>query len=69
MSVELPADYQPSLPEDYMNPMQIEYFRRRLQQSRTLRHPGLFAVEAKLLTDRKQKARGGQAAYRQHSSH
>ena len=35
MSVELPVDYQPSLSEDYMNPMQIEYFRRKLQQSRT----------------------------------
>jgi DnaK suppressor protein len=35
MSIELPGDYQPSLSEDYMNPMQIEYFRRKLQQSRT----------------------------------
>ena len=35
MSVELPVDYQPSPSEDYMNPMQVEYFRRRLQQSRT----------------------------------
>jgi hypothetical protein len=35
MSIELPVDYQLSLSEDYMNPMQIEYFRRKLLQSRT----------------------------------
>ena len=34
MCVEVPGDYLPSLSEDYMNPMQIEYFRRKLQQSR-----------------------------------
>jgi DnaK suppressor protein len=34
MSVELPPDYQPSSSEDYMNPAQIEFFRRRLRQSR-----------------------------------
>ncbi len=35
MPAELPPNYQPSLAEDYMNPAQIEYFRRELQQSRT----------------------------------
>ncbi len=30
MSVALPEGYQPSLDEDYMNPHQLEYFRRRL---------------------------------------
>jgi len=30
MTVEIPANYQPSLDEDYMNPQQLEYFRRRL---------------------------------------
>ena len=30
MPVELPPDYHPSLSEDYMNPAQIEYFRRKL---------------------------------------
>ena len=30
MTVELPADYQPSLEEDYMSPQQLEYFRRLL---------------------------------------
>jgi len=30
MTVELPEGYQPSLDEDYMNPQQLEYFRRRL---------------------------------------
>jgi RNA polymerase-binding transcription factor len=34
MPVELPPDYQPSSSEDYMNPAQIEYFRRKLWQSR-----------------------------------
>jgi RNA polymerase-binding transcription factor len=39
MSVELPPDYQPSLTEDYMNPAQVEFFHRRLLQSRAeLRH-------------------------------
>ena len=30
MTVELPANYQPSLDEEYMSPQQLEYFRRRL---------------------------------------
>jgi DnaK suppressor protein len=30
MTVELPANYRPSLEEDYMSPQQLEYFRRRL---------------------------------------
>ena len=30
MTVELPADYQPSADEEYMNPRQLEYFRRQL---------------------------------------
>ena len=33
MPVELPPDYHPSLSEDYMNPAQIEYFRRKLWES------------------------------------
>ena len=34
MVVELPPGYQPSADEVFMNPMQVEYFRRRLEQSR-----------------------------------
>lgn len=34
MTVELPAGYQPSADEEFMNPKQVEYFRRRLEQSR-----------------------------------
>lgn len=30
MAVELPADYKPSPDEEYMNQMQLEYFRRKL---------------------------------------
>ena len=30
MAVELPADYKPTVDEEYMNPMQLEYFRRKL---------------------------------------
>jgi DnaK suppressor protein len=30
MAVELSADYKPSPDEDYMNPQQLEYFRRKL---------------------------------------
>jgi len=30
MAVELPPDYRPSPDEEYMNPMQLEYFRRKL---------------------------------------
>ncbi|HES76289.1 MAG TPA: RNA polymerase-binding protein DksA, partial [bacterium] len=28
MSIELPEGYRPSDTEEYMNPMQLEYFRR-----------------------------------------
>ena len=34
MVVELPPGYQPSADEEFMNPKQVEYFRRRLEQSR-----------------------------------
>ena len=34
MTVELPAGYQPSADEEFMNPKQVEYFSRRLKQSR-----------------------------------
>ena len=34
MVFELPPGYQPSADEVFMNPMQVEYFRRRLEQSR-----------------------------------
>jgi len=30
MAVELPANYKPSPDEEYMNPLQLEYFRRKL---------------------------------------
>lgn len=30
MAVELPAKYKPTLKEEYMNPKQLEYFRRKL---------------------------------------
>ncbi len=30
MAVEFPSDYRPSPDEEYMNPMQLEYFRRKL---------------------------------------
>jgi DnaK suppressor protein len=35
MTVELPANYQPSVTEEFMNPMQLEYFRQRLEQLRS----------------------------------
>jgi len=35
MTVELPPEYQPSANEEFMNPRQVKYFRRRLEQSRT----------------------------------
>ena len=34
MGIELPHEYQPSEDEEFMNPRQVEYFRRRLEQSR-----------------------------------
>ena len=34
MTVELPAGYQPSADEEFMNPKQVEFFRRRLEESR-----------------------------------
>ncbi|WP_339046370.1 TraR/DksA family transcriptional regulator [Candidatus Mesenet endosymbiont of Agriotes lineatus] len=30
MEIELPENYKPSQDEDYMNPMQLEYFKRKL---------------------------------------
>ena len=30
MTVELPEGYKPSADEEFMNPMQVEYFRRKL---------------------------------------
>jgi DnaK suppressor protein len=35
MTVELPANYQPSESEEFMNPLQVEYFRGRLEKTRT----------------------------------
>jgi RNA polymerase-binding transcription factor len=35
MSVQLPAGYKPSASEEFMNPSQAEYFRRKLVQLRT----------------------------------
>ena len=34
MAIILPDDYKPSDSEEYMNPRQLEYFRRRLQSWR-----------------------------------
>ena len=35
MSVQLPVGYKPSASEEFMNPSQAEYFRRKLVQLRT----------------------------------
>ncbi len=35
MTVELPPGYTPSANEEFMNPRQVEYFRRRLEKART----------------------------------
>ncbi|MDD2892448.1 MAG: RNA polymerase-binding protein DksA [Halothiobacillaceae bacterium] len=35
MSIELPEGYRPSDTEEYMNPMQLEYFRRKLMTWKT----------------------------------
>ena len=34
MTVNLPADYRPSAAEEFMNPLQVEYFRRKLLRLR-----------------------------------
>jgi hypothetical protein len=34
MGIELPHEYQPSEDEEFMIPMQVAYFRRRLEQLR-----------------------------------
>jgi DnaK suppressor protein len=34
MGIELPPEYQPSEAEEFMNPKQVGYFRRRLQRTR-----------------------------------
>ena len=33
MTVELPANYQPSDSEEFMNPLQVEYFRAQLEKA------------------------------------
>jgi DnaK suppressor protein len=44
MAVELPPGYQPSAHEEFMNPNQVEYFRRRLEQSRADQRRELDAI-------------------------
>ena len=34
MAIELPPEYQPSENEEFMNPKQVAYFRRRLEETR-----------------------------------
>ena len=34
MGIGIPHEYQPSEDEEFMNPTQVEYFRRRLEQLR-----------------------------------
>ena len=34
MGIELPPGYQPSEDEEFMNPKQVAYFRRRLEELR-----------------------------------
>jgi DnaK suppressor protein len=34
MATDLPPDYQPSADEEFLNPRQVEYFRRRLEKAR-----------------------------------
>lgn len=36
MEIELPQNYKPSQDEDYMNPMQLEYFKRKLLSMQSL---------------------------------
>jgi DnaK suppressor protein len=35
MAIDLPPGYQPSADEEFMNPIQVEYFRQRLEEART----------------------------------
>ena len=35
MVVDLPPGYQPSADEEFMNPIQVEYFRQKLEEART----------------------------------
>jgi len=44
MTVRLPANYHPSDTEEFMNPMQVEYFRERLETARADLHRELDAV-------------------------
>ena len=34
MAIDLPPGYQPSADEEFLNPRQVEYFRRRLEKAR-----------------------------------
>jgi DnaK suppressor protein len=44
MGIELPNEYQPSGDEEFMNPMHVEYFRRRLEQLRADLRQALNAI-------------------------
>jgi DnaK suppressor protein len=35
MAIDLPPGYQPSADEEFMNPIQVEYFRQKLEEART----------------------------------
>ena len=37
MKIDLPPDYQPSEQEEFMNPLQVEYFRQTLLEWRDQR--------------------------------
>ena len=52
MTVGLPPGYQPSADEEFMNPKQVAYFRRQLEQSRAdlLTGAGLRSCHRRLMT-------------------
>jgi DnaK suppressor protein len=45
MGIELPPEYRPSGDEEFMNPRQVAYFRRRLEESRADLWKELSAIQ------------------------
>jgi DnaK suppressor protein len=53
MTVQIPPDYRPSPAEEFMNPLQVEYFRQKLLTSRAalLRELGAIPVVEESVRD------------------
>ncbi|HME26981.1 MAG TPA: TraR/DksA family transcriptional regulator [Acetobacteraceae bacterium] len=51
MDIELPPGYEPSATEEFMNPLQVAYFRQRLEKSRADLRQELDAIPSPAADD------------------